>query len=79
MPAAMGKHVRAGVVLAGFALTAGWLLRKAFPPTNCPNCGSRAWKRMGGGLKRCTRCSYSFFAQLRNPTPPNQTDPSTLH
>ena len=58
------KGVRVSVVVAGLALTAGWAFRRAFPPMSCPRCGSRAWKRLGGGLKRCTRCSHSFFAKL---------------
>ena len=63
------KGVRVSVVVAGLALTAGWAFRWAFPPMSCPRCGSRAWKRLGGGLKRCTRCSHSFFAKLENPKP----------
>jgi transposase-like protein len=65
----MAKSVRVGVVIAGLALGAGWAFRRAFPPINCPKCGSRSWKRLGGGLKRCTQCSYSFFAQLQRPGP----------
>jgi ribosomal protein L37AE/L43A len=66
----MPKAFRAGVVLAGAAFVAGWLYRQAVPAIVCPKCGSRAWKRVGGGLKQCQDCSWKFFMQVAEPKPP---------
>jgi ribosomal protein L37AE/L43A len=65
----MPKALRAGVVLAGAAFMAGWMYRQAFPKIVCPKCGSRAWRRLGGGLKECRDCSWKFFMQLPGATP----------
>jgi ribosomal protein L37AE/L43A len=60
----MIKSFRGRVVLVGAVVAAGWAFRRAFPRIVCPNCGNKAWKRLGGGLKECKGCSYKFFAQL---------------
>jgi DNA-directed RNA polymerase subunit RPC12/RpoP len=66
----MPKVFRAGVVLAGAAFVFGWMYRQAVPAIVCPKCGSRSWKRMGGGLKQCQDCSWKFFMPLTEPKPP---------
>jgi hypothetical protein len=61
---AMSRFPKPGALLSVAAFTAGWLYRQAFPKVVCPRCGSDAWRRMGGGLKECRRCSWKFFSQL---------------
>ena len=67
----MPKSFRVSVVLAGAAFMAGWAYRQAFPKILCPKCGSRSWRRLGGGLKQCRDCSWKFFMHLPGPTAAN--------
>jgi ribosomal protein L37AE/L43A len=60
----MPKTLRLSVVITGAALMAGWMYHQAFPKIVCPQCGSRSWKRVGGGLKQCQNCSWKFFMPL---------------
>ena len=74
----MAKKAGMAVVLAGVAgvaVAARWAFRRAFPETTCPKCTSGKWKRLGGGLKRCERCGYSFFATI--PARPRPTAEGT--
>jgi DNA-directed RNA polymerase subunit RPC12/RpoP len=68
----MPRTLRAGAALAGAAFVVGWLYRQAFPKIVCPKCGSRTWKRLGGGLKECRECSWKFFMQLPRGTAKNR-------
>jgi ribosomal protein L37AE/L43A len=67
----MPRASRAAALIAGTAFMAGWAYRALVPKVACPKCGSPKWRRLGGGLKQCSACSWKFFMQLPDPKGPS--------